>query len=347
MLFCLTVIVNICYNNVLFGQHSLGFLPAVTSDSHKNSDISFILSTGDDSRAIGMKEEVPYLNSIQIVDAHQSWPPRWYTTCPLYTDEMFNADNKADVWNFSYLFDVKIEAGQFAFYKILSKQRKGVGQLIKPDLAGYILLNEKMEAIDTIKSNIAHRNLYYHDFRENRNKERIVDLRKDTYLDLRDYTDEQKDSAIHCNIDVIQILDSNNNVKFTWNPIYHINPELFEFKKVIREKGYAAGNSDLIEWTRLTSATWDYDGNILYSMKNIGIGKISRTSGEVMWQINHNQIPFVSGKEKLEWYNQHDFNYLYDTDSSAFYSLYSNGEENIATAKGIVFERNKKQELCD
>jgi hypothetical protein len=198
------------------------------------------------------------------------------------------------------------------------------------------------EAIDTVKSNTARRNLYYHDFRENAKKERIVDLRKDTYLDLRDYSNEQKDSAVHCNIDYIQILDSNNKIIFSWNPVNRINPELFNFKETLKQRGFGASNSDLIEWTRLTSALWDYDGDILYSMKNIGIGKISRKTGEVIWQINNIDLPLIDGKDTIQWYNPHDFNFLYANDSTATYSIYSNGDMDLEPAKGIVFEMNKK-----
>jgi hypothetical protein len=30
----------------------------------------------------------------------------------------------------------------------------------------------------------------------------------------------------------------------------------------------------------------DEDGNILYSLKNIGIGKISRADGHIIWQVD-------------------------------------------------------------
>lgn len=256
---------------------------------------------------------------------------------------MFAEDNSKNLYRFDYIIDAKVDGGYFSYYEILSRQSKGTGQLINPKLAGYILLNEKMEAVDTAKSNTKRRNLYYHDFRINEKGERLVNLRKDTYLDMRDYTDNQDDSAIHCNIDYIQIIDKDDKILFSWNPLEHVPADLFRYKSILSQRAFGAKNSDLIEWTRLTSAVWDYDGNILYSMKNIGIGKISRVDGHIIWHVDYTDIPLTEKTGNMEWYNQHDFNFLYDNDSVATYSLFSNGDADMnKIACGVVFEIMKK-----
>jgi hypothetical protein len=251
------------------------------------------------------------------------------------------------MYRFDFLIDAKLEGGYFSFYKIISHQQRGIGQLIAPEFAGYILLNKQMEPVDTIKSNVKRTNLYYHDMRINAQGERLVDLRKDLFLDLRDFSDDLKDSAVHCEIDHIQIWDKNNKKLFSWNPLEHVNSDLFNYKQILKQRAFASSNSDLIEWTRLTSATWDYDGNMLYSMKNTGIGKISRAYGHIMWHIDYTDIPIISGKDTLKWYGQHDFNYLYDNDSTATYSLYSIGRkkdselDTLIYSQGVIFEVNK------
>jgi hypothetical protein len=131
--------------NIVFSQSLLNYVPPVLSKGKVDIKSTYVLTIGNDSKASGLKEEKPYFNTVQVIDADQSWPPVWYTNCPLYTDEMFKEDEKKGQWNFSYVFDVKIENGNFCFYKIISKQPKGQGQLINPDLAGYILLNDRME----------------------------------------------------------------------------------------------------------------------------------------------------------------------------------------------------------
>ncbi len=319
------------------------YLPPVFSSQQNNdSATSIILTTADVARFDGKTEEKPYVNSLQIVDADQPWPPRWYTSSPVYTDEMFERVTKNGEYRYDMTVDGKVDDGVFSFYKILSKQKLGMGQLIAPDFAGYILLNQKMEPFDTIKSNQNRSNVFFHDLRINEKGERLVDLKKDTYLDLRDYTDDPKDTAVHCNIDYIHILDSNNKIIYTWNPIYHINPDLFRYKETVGRKAFAANHSDLIEWTRLTSAPWDYDGNFMYCMKWIGIGKVSRETGHVIWQINYSDIPIVSSKDTLEWYCPHDLNLLDHNANTATYSLYSNGDEKTKPACGVIFQMEKK-----
>jgi len=320
------------------------YLPPVFSFQQNNdSATSIILTTADVARFDGKAEEKSYVNSVQIVDADQPWPPRWYTSTPIYTDEMFNSVTKNGEYRYDMESDAKIINGYFSFYKILSKQKMGTGQLIAPEFAAYILLNEKMEPVDTIRSNLKRSNVFFHDLRINDKGERMVDLKKDTYLDLRDYTDDPQDTAVHCNIDYIHILDSNNKTIFTWNPLHHINPDLFQYKETVKRKAFMANHSDMVEWTRLTSALWDYDGNILYAMKGIGIGKVSRETGQVIWQVNYSDIPLVTpAKDTLEWYSPHDFNLLSHNATTATYSLYSNGYENTKPACGVIFEVEKK-----
>ena len=319
------------------------YLPAVfVKEENYDTTTSLILTTADVARFDDKTEDKPYVNSIQIIDADQPWPPRWYAATPVYTDEMYQANNKQNQYRFDFMIDAKVDAGYFSFYKIISKQNKGVGQLDAPEFAGYIMLNEKMEPVDTVKSNTKRSNMYFHDLRINQQGERMVDLKKGTYLDLRDYTDNPKDSSVHCNVDYIQILDSNDKTVFNWNPLQHLNPDLFQYKETVKKKAFAATHADMIEWTRLTSAFWDYDGNILYAMKQIGIGKISRQYGHVLWQLNHSDMPLALGKDTLEWYSPHDFNMLSHDASTATYSLYSNGAEGAKPAGGVVFQRHKK-----
>jgi len=185
----------------LNAQGMLTYVPPVLTSKPCKDTTSLIITTASDAREREKEQKKPYLNTVQIIDADQSWPPRWYNNTPLYTDEMFAEDNSKNLYRFDYIIDAKVDGGYFSYYEILSRQSKGTGQLINPKLAGYILLNEKMEAVDTAKSNTKRRNLYYHDFRINEKGERLVNLRKDTYLDMRDYTDNQDDSAIHCNTD--------------------------------------------------------------------------------------------------------------------------------------------------
>jgi hypothetical protein len=320
------------------------YLPALDCASlNTDTETSIILSTNDVARFDNKKQDKPYVNAVQIIDADAPWPPRWYTSTPLYSDSAYERDTKDGYYRYDFTIDAKVESGYFSFYKILSKQKLGAGQLSSPEFASYILLNDKMESVDTIRSNIKRSNMFFHDLRINARGERMVNLKKDTYLDLRDYTDDPKDTAVHCNVDHILIQDSTGKTLFDWNPLFHINPDLFNYKQTVKKKAFAANNSDLLEWTRLTSALWDYDGNILYAMKQIGIGKVSREDGHVIWQINNGDIPIISGKDTLQWYSPHDLNILSQDATSVTYSVYSNGNADKGIpACGVIFQIEKK-----
>jgi len=328
----------------------LVYLPPVLGDKPTSDTFSILLTTTDLARYDEKKEKKPYVQSIQIIDANEPWPPRWYSSLALVTDEIHQKIKDQGQFMYNFIVDAKVEKDVLAFYKIISKQDVKISPLNKPDISGYILLNQKYEAIDTVTAGgHKRRNLFYHDFRLNDKKERIVDLRKDTYLDLRDYTDDEKDSTVHCYVDYILIVDSNDNTVFTWNPIEHLNPELFRFKETLKEKSMATLRTDISETTRLTSAVFDYDGDIIYSMREIGIGKVSRKDGRLIWQINYTNLPIISGSDTIEWYSPHDINLIAHNATTAYYSIYSDGrkakpEKGITKkeAEAIIFSMDKK-----
>jgi hypothetical protein len=160
-------------------------------------------------------------------------------------------------------------------------------------------------------------------------------------LDLRKYTGFSKDSAVDSQIDYIMLHDEHDSTIYRWDPLEHMSPALFNFTETLKTMSFASNDDNLIEWTRMTSCLWDYDGNIIYSMRQIGLGKISRADGHIIWQINAKDMPIINGGDTLEWYSPHDFNSLYETDSSVVYSLYATGGLTVPLAKGVIFEMNK------
>lgn len=294
----------------------------------------------------GKKAKKHYNSSVQIIDVNEPWPPRWYTSTPEYTNAQYTDDTSKGFQRMFTYIDVREVGGYLSFYELLSFPKLVDAPLMGTKFAGYLLLNKNMVPADTVRSTDAIRNLFFHDLAINNKGERLVNLRKDTYLDLRDYTEDYSDTAVHCNVDYIQILNSEDSIIFFWNPLEHIDPKLFDFKRNVREKSWGGRNSPIIEWTRLTSVQWDYDGNIIYDMKNIGLGKISRQYGHIMWQITERDIPMFDGRDTIKWYNPHDFNFVAETDTSVIYSVYSNGTDfygagGLEPACGVVFEKNK------
>jgi hypothetical protein len=321
--------------------------PVICKKPNKDTATCLILTANFTTRHYSRAYHRPFTQSVQIIDAAQPWPPRWYSATPVYTDDEITKDTLSGYCRQDFIQDVKVVKGYFSFFKLLSRPPVIQDSVDQFDLDCYMLLNNKMECVDTVKGNTVYRNLYFHDISINTRGEKLASIRKDTYLDLRDYTGSQANYCQHCEIDVIEVMNAKDSVIFSWNPLYHVAPELFRFSQLLADTAFAS-NGELIEWTRLTSTQWDYDGNILYSMKNLGIGKISYPDGHIIWQINYNQMPMITGRDTVQWYCQHDFKYLYETDTTAVYSLYSNGlkandaDTMLVPPCGVIYEQNKK-----
>ena len=92
----------------------------------------------------------------------------------------------------------------------------------------------------------------------------------DTTLDLRTATQRPRDSAVLSKVDFIEILDTNNKISFIWNPF---EPHGCKCFSVFRgnEKDSFCSRPGRMDWSHVTSVNWDFDGNILCSMRFIGI----------------------------------------------------------------------------
>ena len=224
--------------------------PVVTSSLFKDTSVSFLLSTFDMRRFKGNQTQL-YCNTVEITDASSPWPPRWYSTAPLYSDSMYRIDTINHLWRLYFVFDPKVDCGQFSFFKELTLTK--IGQEKAADGAGYIILNKQMEPIDTVKST-GKSALYYHDFRSNSKHERLVDIKTDTVLDLRKASGDEKDSTVRSRFDILEILNANNQVIFSWNPLKHLDPNIFQFKESLKSRSFSASDHEAIEWSRLTSA---------------------------------------------------------------------------------------------
>lgn len=319
------------------------FLPPVLGKTnYTDSAACFLLNTMTNSYEYNTKNK-PWVNSIQIVDADAPWPPRWYAATPPVFYWHYEANNALEQRQFNFMIDAKTEAGYLSFFKLVSLLHDT--GYIKLDVQGYMLLNEKMEPVDTVGTTTKHAHPYWHDFRINSKGERLMDIQVNTALDLRKTTHNPADSAIGSCIDVIQVLDSNNKIVFNWVTTDNLDPNVFQYEASLKTKPFARNKNskeDLINWSHLTTAIWDYDDNILYALRFIGIGKINRQTGKLMWHIDYNDLPVISGNDTIRWHFPHDYKLLYDNGNSAVYSLYSLGDETFPQPCAVIFEQDKK-----
>ena len=315
-------------------------IPALTGKGHdSDSGTSFLFSTLNTSAYGGVIVNQSYTQSIQIADADEPWPPRWYTNLPYRTYAENIRDSAEGKRRYDFMIDAKIADGYLAFSETSAKVKDEA--YVSKEADGYILLNKKYEVVDTVVS-ITPSKIFWHQLSINKAGERLISVISQTKLDLRPYTNNQADAAVHSGVDVIQVV-KNGSVVFSWNPIEKLEPGLFKFNEKLHCVGCEGDKDWDINWTQLTSAAWDFDGNILYCLREIGIGKISRKDGKVLWQLNTKDLPNNSDKT-LDWFRPQDFNPVADNDSETIYSLYSvrtRGQES-SKHKGVIFKVNKR-----
>ena len=321
-------------------------IPAITGTGSKSdSATSFLLSAQDDSRFEDyIPKSRPYTNSIQIVDADEPWPPRWYTAMPYYSNDQYLQDSANDIKSCDFLMDAKMEHGYLSYFKSTFKFKMKSLTLLSNDISGYILLNKKYEPVDTVTKLEPKAHFFdWHDLRINKNGDRLLSVKVSSKLDLRDQTGNPADSAVFSDIDIIKVLNKDNAPIFSWNVVKKLDPTGFKFNEVLRSRTTPQLNSDDgIDWTNLTSLAWDYDGNILYSLRFIGIGKISIKDGTLLWHLDYKDMPVVSGKDTLQWYYPQNLNLISENDTFATYSIYSLGSAEYPKAQAVLFEINKK-----
>ena len=292
-----------------------------------NKNVSFVLTT--DPR---LNDTRDYANCIEIIDADEPWPPRWYLM-----DSAWKRPEKTDtIFPDVALFqDARFQSGHFTFYKNEDSEHlnRRLGTSEK-----YVICNDKLQPVDSVvKYDLP---LNGHDLRINNKGEKLFLARLDTTLDLRKVSGNDGDSDVRVIVDVIEILDSNNNLVFRWNASDSLgNGAIFYPYGSLMSLSMARGHLD---WSHGNTACWDFDGNILYSFRSVGIGKISREDGHVIWRMDRFNVPFHTPTDDIAFYLQHAFDKLKDYPDHTTYTLYSNGDFDFPRPSGLIISVSKK-----
>jgi hypothetical protein len=293
----------------------------------------------------------PYTNSMQIISADQSWPPLWYSTEPLYTYQHHRQDSMNNVIGFSQIGYPEVINGLFSYLQLSPSPKIDTGESQEWQFDySLIVLNKQMERIDTLRSRLFYGGSYGPGFKQNQKVEKLWASRKDGPLDLSSITGDARDKAVQSTYWVMEVLDQNDKVKWTWNPVYHLDPSLFQIKDKLAKR---QSPSDKITLLKLENFGWDHDGDLLYSLEDGGgelsdfslngsIGKVSRQSGDVLWHFDCFGNTFASSRDTFKCVQPFNLQFVGNTDSSSIYSFYDWGYGGLTTAKGVVFERLKK-----
>ena len=306
-------ILFICLVSEIRGQFLDRISPVFLTRGTLPDSVSFILTATDFNAFQGKKADYP--SSLQIVDGAQPWPPRWFATAPFGLD----ASETSIEPLVKPLIDAAWQGGKMTVHSILTKREKN-GQLSSRE--AIIILDQNLEMVDSFI--YPAKGADTHDFRSRPDGEKIFFERCDTILDMSAVFKNHSDSAVKLSYQNIKIVDAGNNTLFLWNPLYH-----FRLTDMFLPYRYTPGimNADKsVDWSHGSSLCWDEDGNILYSYKHIGIGKISVADGHIMWQVSRNHQRPNEGSDSIPIFMQHDFKSFKNNNGKTIYTVLSNGD---------------------
>ena len=321
----------------IFAQ-GLETLPPIRLDAgSKPSEGNLIISVSDFEKFF-KNGGCRYADCIEIIDAAKPWPPIWFSAAPLFRADTISKQATLNlITNFSY------QSGLYSFYKEQA--------LLKGDIAhhkidftnkhvisaNYVICSPTLKVLETLKPSRLPFN--FHCMAINDKKERLVMLQLDTVLAIKT-PDNPLKKPIAALIDVIAIYDSTDKVIFKWNPVKALGLEAVNPLYIHAPSASVSG--DKVDWSHGNSIVWDLDGNILYSFRHIGVGKISRADGHVIWRLDNKSIYTDNRKDTLVFYLQHDIEPVKVEGDYTRYSLFSNGDFAHPKAFGLDFKANNK-----
>ena len=128
---------------------------------------------------------------------------------------------------------------------------------------------------------------------------------------------------------VIQELDENKNVVFTWRTYDH-----FSFGDVQEQRLFDPVN---VDWTHCNAVGYDTDSNVLLSLRFFSeVTKINRQTGEIIWRMGGKQSQFSFVNDTYDgFYGQHDPRRI----SNGHITLFDNGKAGtpVHPARGVEY----------
>ena len=298
------------FNIFMSAQDLDKICPILLEQGKPAGGVSFVL-TGSDCNFFRNKPPENE-NSIQIIDADQPWPPRWFSASVL--DTSLGLPYSALI-----PLNAEYQNQNFSFFSIIKMKDKANFESNKN---GYIICDTNLEIRNTFVQ--PDYDLDHHDFRIEANGEKLFFGLHDTVIDMSKIHNNPDDSALKLFYERIEITDTAGHISFSWDPMIHLGADA-PFKKYWHLKGFW-NRPDIFDWSHGNSVCFDYDGDILYSFKFIGIGKISRKDGHIIWKVDRKERQPNSFSDPIPLFLQHDLKCAKDESGNQFYTFLSNGD---------------------
>jgi hypothetical protein len=328
ILIILLVVISGCFRDkpvtsLLWAESSrddLQSIPSISLTSGKpEKERFYILGTVDHRHYFYPNESFRYPNTIQIIDGTAPWPPVWFMITPV------DASEKA--------LQI-LTGGQFIFggndrFIFFSPVRDKDSLIRQPS---YIIINKYLTPIDTFRW--YNKRVDQHDFREGLNKQKLYFVQYDTVVDIsRMYKPD--DTAVTALVNEIELTDSAGRLLLRWDPLKQLGFDAMFFP--YRYAPSITYDSTLLDWSHANGISWDWDENILYSFRHIGIGKISSKDGHVIWRIDRKKQKPNFSSDSIPFFLQHDLKVIDHQGPITTYSVFSNGDKLHPYCYGIVF----------
>jgi hypothetical protein len=299
------ILTALCLCAQVHAQNLHKICPVILNKGSVSDSVSFVLTTADFNMFRGGKPA--YAPAIEIIDGDAPWPPRWFA--------FHDGDTSAEIKSSLLMLNASVQNDRFMFYTIIPAPQY-------QSYLGMLICNRNMDITDSFFS--PGRMINPHEFTSSTDGSMMFFADHDTVLDLRRAYHNDQDVAIKTIYETIEIADSRGKPLFSWNPMTHLG-----FDACHLPYRYAPGvmsGQSKFEWSHGNSLQYDYDGNILYSFKHIGIGKISRTDGHIIWRIDRNKQKSNAASDAIPIYLQHHLQAMKDAQGNISYTVLSNGD---------------------
>lgn len=299
-------------------------------NSEKLRGVNLLLTTKDFVPVLVPGGKTTRTSTVQLVNAMHPFPPLWYQIGDIKTDSGGN------FMGTTFLLDAQIQdkGGRLTFFGSYPGAFFGAVTLDTATLK----IVDTLSKYNTYTNDVVMENIDLHDFQTDKDGNKLFANQVQRKINATCLSGLSKDSVRTAVVNDIIILNSKDSIIFKWNPLEHLSA--CEMNWEYRDASLSYG--DMINWSHVNSVRFANDGNIIYSFRHIGMGKINRKTGAIMWKLGgKDTLNSIRLPENAGSYLQHDFSQW----KNGLYSVFSNGDSSHAYAEGIAYkidEVNKK-----
>lgn len=270
---------------------------------------NLLLNTNDMGPYIGFPKQ--FESSMQLVRIERPYPPVMYISND--STYLLGAEIQNDKFTF-WGAGLTGHTGEFTGYV-----RLDIGNLNLVDSFQGVTLLDSLGSIGGIDN---------HDYQVDQHGRKVYFTQRTELIDIRCLSGKPEDTAVLTLVPYLIVLDSMNQPLLVWRSMDHISPcEMYwEYRN-------SSGTYSALNWGHPNSARFANDGNILYSLRHIGVGKINISNGTILWKLGGKDTTAISLADSMGYFLQHDFQQL----PNGNYSLFSNGDNSHNYMEGLVY----------